>query len=478
MMFKPSQTGISRWVIVLTVMLGTTTVSLNNSALNPAIPAFMSVFSIGPVSASWIISAFMISMGMTMPLTGYFSHRFGNKVMYLCGLVFFLIGSTTGMLANNMLWVIVARCIQGIASGLMIPLSLVLIFSVYAKHERGYITGIWGAAVMLAPAVGPFIGGLLLEFSSWRMLFAMNIPVGLIGLLIGLRSLPSNHVKNNLSFDWLGFILVFSGLGLLMWVLSDLKAVGETIDSTKIAFLIASVLILVTFAKVELKKEEPLLNLRIFGNKQYTFSVIIVVAHAIGMFGCLVLIPILVQIVLGYSPMWTGFVLLCTAVSASCFVKFGGEKLDTHGPKHLVSTGLLLTGLSTMLLGRLSISSSVGLIIALMIVRGIGIGLSYIPSTTAGLNAIPESLVAQGSAMNNIFRRIISSIAVIAVAIYIEVRHQKLVKTGWAEILANHTAVSEAFLVIGILILCALPFAWFFPTKNDNEEKADSASRP
>lgn len=465
-MFNNSVINTPRWIVVLTVILGTSTVSLNNSTLNPAVPEFMSVFSIGPVYASWIISAFMISMGMTMPLTGYFSQRFGNKNMYLTGLSIFLIGSVAGMLAPNMPWVIAARCIQGIASGLMIPLSLVLIFSVYAKHERGYITGIWGATIMLVPAVGPLIGGLLLEFSSWRMLFAINIPVGVIGLLFAVKTLPSDKDTHTPPFDWLGFVLIFIGLGLLMLIISSLKSIDTMTDSTKVILLGLSIIAIVAFIIVELKKDQPLLNLHIFANKHYSFSIIIVVISAGGMFGCLILIPILIQLVLDYSPIWTGFVLLCSTISASWFVKFSGKRLDRHGPKYIVSIGILLTGLTTLLLGSLNSSISIGTIMILMIIRGMGIGLSYIPATTAGLNAVPDHLVAQCSAMNNILRRIISSITVIVVATYIESRYQQLTQLGLVESLANHAAISEVFRIMGLIILCSLPFAWYFPIQS------------
>lgn len=146
--------AVPRWLVVVNVLLGTTTVSLNNSTLNPALPAFIEVFHIGPLLATWIVAAFMVSMGMTMPLTGYLGHRLGNKPLYLLGVALFISGSLLGMLADSISQVIAARTVQGIASGLMIPLSLTLIFSVYPKQERGGITGIWGAIVMLAQRWG------------------------------------------------------------------------------------------------------------------------------------------------------------------------------------------------------------------------------------------------------------------------------------------------------------------------------------
>nr|WP_279158391.1 MFS transporter [Pseudomonas corrugata] len=169
-------------------MLGTLTVSLNNSSLNPALPAFMAAFAIGPLMATWIVAGFMTAMGMTMPLTSFLSQRLGRKRLYLWGVALFIGGSLMGAVADSIVLVIAARVVQGIASGLMIPLSLAIIFSVYAKDERGRVTGLWSAVVMLAPAVGPLCGSLLLEWFSWRSLFLMNVPIGLVASVTTMAS--------------------------------------------------------------------------------------------------------------------------------------------------------------------------------------------------------------------------------------------------------------------------------------------------
>ncbi|WP_332604916.1 DHA2 family efflux MFS transporter permease subunit [Acinetobacter sp. ESBL14] len=470
------QQDIPRWLVVLSVLLGTITVSLNNSALNPAVPEFMHVFGVGPISASWIVAAFMISMGMTMPLTGYLSQKFGNRPMYLLGLMLFIVGSLLGACANSMWSVIFARCVQGISSGLMIPLSLALIFSVYPKNERGRVTGLWGAAVMLAPAVGPLIGGILLELSSWRMLFVMNIPIGIIGLIFGLKALPKEQPSQDVSFDWLGFICITFGLGLLMFSLSQIRTLDALIDPMNALFLMISALFLLLFIIVELSKQQPLLNLRVFKIKSYSFSVVIAVAQAVGMFECLVLLPLFVQMVLGYSPIWTGLALLCTAVSASWFVNLGGKTLDRYGPRGIVTIGVFISGIATLSLGSVNNHASIWLIMSLMIARGIGIGLSYMPVTTAGLNAIPEQFIAQGAAMNNILRRVFSSVAIIIVAVYLEVRSHQITILGTSHSFAMHTAISEAFLATGLFILLTLPFAFFFPLSSEEEGFASMSS--
>ncbi len=467
---------VPRGLVLVTVLLGTLAVSLNNTALNPAIPEFMTVFGIDAVAASWVITGFMISMGMTMPVTAYLGNKFGKKRTYLFGLALFIGGSSLGALAPSMPWVIAARSIQGVAGGLMIPLSLALIFEVYPKDQRGRITGLWGMAVMLAPAAGPVVGGLLVQFFDWHALFAMNIPVGVVGGVIGIYCLPAPAARTPQKFDWQGFMLVTLGVGTLLVTLSRLNGEMGLTDPLNMVLIVAALLCLTLFVRVELGKPDPLLNLRIFAVPSYGLSVAMVIAQSIGMFGCIVLLPLLMQTVLGYGATWTGLALFATALCASAFSNLGGRLLDARGPRGVVTAGLLFSAVSTMAFGFIDERASLWWIFALMAARGIGLGLSYIPVTTAGLNAIPEHLVTQGSAINNILRRVTASVAIMLVSIYFEVRRTQLWEGGVARETGSMTAINEIFVVIGLLILLTLPLALLLPKTDRHARQAQAAT--
>ncbi len=452
-----------RWV-VFNVLLGTLTVSLSNSSLNPALPAFMSVFGIGPLLATWIVAGFMTSMGMTMPLTSFLSQRLGRKRLYLGGVALFVGASLLGAVADSISLVITARVVQGIASGLMIPLSLAIIFSVYAKPERGRVTGLWSAAVMLAPALGPLCGSLLLEWFSWRSLFLMNVPIGLLALVLGVVVLPDSEPAERQPFDLAGYLLIAAGIGLLMVSISGLRHATTLLDPLDLALLLAGLGCLAAFVRVELSRKAPLLNLRIFALRGYRLSVVIAVVQSVGMFECLVLLPLLVQVVLGYSAIWTGLALLCTAAFASLFGQMGGRILDRHGPRTVVTCGLLLTGLSTLALGLLKADAAIAVVFGLMMVRGAGLGLSYMPVTTAGLNALPEPMVTQGAAMNNISRRLVASLAIVIASLWLEWR------VGAAGEATSPAAISEVFIATGML-----PCAWRFPLHDETAEAQPGA---
>jgi EmrB/QacA subfamily drug resistance transporter len=450
-------------MVVITVLLGTTTVSLSNTTINPALPQFMAAFDVGTATASWILTGFMISMGMTMPATGFLGQRFGNKALYLIGLALFIVASGAGALSTSVSEVIAARCVQGIAGGLMIPLSLTLIFAVYPKEQRGKVTGLWGMAVMLVPAVGPAVGGWVVQWFDWRALFLVNIPAGVLGWIAALCFLPGCPREDVRSFDWRGFALVTTGIGVLLVTLSRLTEPAALYSAESVSLLAVALGCLFLFVVVELRQPHPLLSLRIFVIGNYTVSVVLVVAQSIGMFGSIVLLPLLMQNVLGHGAALTGVALCVSALCAGAFTGLGGAALDAKGPRGIVTTGLILNSLATLALGFVDAHTSLGSIFAMMMIRGVGLGLSYIPVTTAGLNSVPEHLVTQGSAMNNILRRVAASIAVVLISSGFDLRNGQLLRAGLDEATAGATAINEMFLIMGGLILLVAPLALLLP---------------
>jgi len=362
-------------------------------------------------------------------------------------------------MAPNIYWIIAARLIQGIAGGLMIPLSLPLIFSVYGKDERGRITGIWGTVVMLAPAVGPFVGGVALELASWQVLFLMNIPVGICAFIVASIGLPytEKETLDRHSFDIKGFVSASLAIGATMMWLNLLT--NENIPAAVLWSLpIIAMVAFGYFIKTEKSCLKPLLDLSLFNHSCYRISIAIATVQSIGMFVSLILVPLQLQSVMGYSPIWTGTALLCTAVSASIFVNLGGRWLDWHGPRLTVTTGLIITGLATVALGQSEANTPLWALFMLMVVRGIGLGLSYMPVTTAGLNSIPEDLLTQGAAMNNISRRVVSSAGVVVASVYLEWQRH-------SSDLSETSTINDVFIVTGILIFALLPLAMQLPSK-------------
>lgn len=459
-----------KWLVVITVLLGTFTVILNNSMLNPVLPHFMNIFNTDAVTVGWILTIFMVAMGIVMPLTGYLGDKYGKKNLYILGLFIFIIGSTLGTFAWNIESLILFRAIQGLACGIMMPLSMALIFEVFPKNERGTAIGIYGVSAMVAPTVGPTVGGIITEMASWHYIFLFNIPFGIFGLIFATLFLKSSEKKKGIRFDKVGFVTVTIGIGAILYALGRISEVNDIFRISNVILLTVGTLSLIVFVKHENRVEQPLLNLSVFRIKTFSISVWITAISSIGIFATIFLIPLLIQNVFAGSVIMTGLVFLPHALISGLFMSIGGRLLDRNGPRGVVTIGLIILSVTTLLLSFLSLSSPVWVIVLLMIFRGMGMGLCNIPATTAGMNAIPEQMIAQGSAMTNVVRQMSSSMGVVFISIYYEVRKSQIFANGLIETQATLSAINEAFFIVGILTALTIPFGFFLESvKNDNK---------
>lgn len=453
---------LSQRCVMLSVMLGTGTVSLNNSSFNPAIPQLMQDFQLGEAAVSWVVVIFLLTMSLSLLLTGFLSQRFGQRPLYLSALSIFMLSSVCGAFATDFEMVLTIRALQGGSSGLMIPLSLGIIFSVIPQHQRGAATGLWGAMIMLTLACGPIIGALMLVGFSWQALFLLNVPLALVALVIGWLYLPKQPVTHSLKFDWFGFGLLAVAIISLLLGLSTIKQLTDFSQTSFWGLLGLSSLSTCGFIWLSRKKTSTILAWSLFQSREFNYSLIISIVHTVGLFISLLLIPLMVQNTLKLSPIWTGILLMSSALTTSLCSKRAGKYLDQHGAKQLISFGLLLTAIAFVGLG-LAASLSIMLLMLCMIIHGLGFGLSYMPVTTAGLNHLPDpELVTHGAAINNLFRRLCSAVAVVMAALYLQIRTQHFLLNHELP-LAQLYAIRELFFFCAGITLLALPYAWKLP---------------
>ncbi|RLZ09512.1 DHA2 family efflux MFS transporter permease subunit [Acinetobacter sp. 2JN-4] len=467
---QPIRLEIQRYVL-LTVMLGTGTVSLNNSSFNPAIPQLMQYFQIGEIWASWVLVAFLLSMSISLPLAGFFSQRFGKRKTYLLALFGFALASAFGGLLNQFESVLVARALQGFCSGLMIPLSLGLIFSVTPSEQRGSTTGLWGAMIMLTLAIGPMLGALVLVWLDWQALFFINLPIACIALILGYIYLPKEKADLKQQFDWMGFIYLSISMVLLLGTLSQLHQVEDLYRPIYWLLLGVSALTFWQFIGLQKRKIKPLIEPTLFASKGFRFSLMICIVQTVGLFVGMLLIPLWIQQSLKLSPLWTGFALMSSALVTGLCSQPAGKFLDRYGAAKLMTLGLLITAISFALLAWAP-SQNVWFIIFCMVLHGLGMGLSYMLSTTAGLNSLAQQqqhLVTQAAALNNLFRRIFAAVAVVLAALYLQLR-QDLFQISTYPDVDSFKGIQEIFICCSLLILCALPYAWRFPDQHKIHE--------
>ena len=446
-----------KWLVVISVLLGAFTMILNNSMMNPALPYFRKIFDADEVSVSWVLTIFMVAMGMAMPLTGYFSEKIGKKNLFIMGLSVFITGSLLGSLSWDLGSIIFFRAVQGAAGGVMIPLAMALIFEVFPKYERGKAMGVYGIAAMVAPAIGPTLGGLIVDHFHWRWLFLANVPTGLIGLVMSVRYLEKPARNPDKKFDLLGFITVTLGVGSILLAFNRMQDLDQLTNPFNLFVAAFGLVCLALFVNVSKRKDDPLLELSLFRVAPFALSVWISTVGTIGLFTSIFLLPFLIQSVYGYSALVTGLVLIPSAALTGVFMNIGGRILDRKGPKAVVPFGLAITTIMMFMFFFVTVDTSLWVIVVLMALRGIGMGFTNMPSNTTGLNAVSDEFITQGSTINNVVRRMGSALGVVFISIYFQLRKMTLMDAGETRKIAEMSAINEAYLIIGIVTLLTIP---------------------
>jgi MFS transporter, DHA2 family, multidrug resistance protein len=394
--------GLYRWGVLGIIMMGTFMAILDSSIVNVALPHIMSAFGVNRDKIEWVATAFMMAMAVTMPLVAWLVNRLGHKVLYLTSLTLFTIGSALCAFAWSYDVMIISRVIQAIGGGAIQPVGMAIVADLFEPRERGKALGIWGTGIMVGPTLGPTLGGYLTDTFNWRTIFSVNIPIGIITVLIGILFMKrDNQQGKNYPFDIWGFSFLSTFLISALLALSKGQEKGWT--STYILTCLAiSVIGAVMFLAVEATVRYPILELNLFKYRNFTLSMVLAVYRAVGLFGGIFLLPIFLQNLAGYTTIQAGLWMMPGAMTVAIMMPISGRLADHYQPKWLVSIGVLLAGLSLIMYGYLDPISSAGMIIGPQIVRGIGLALMMAPLLAAALNSVPKEKIASVSSFLNI----------------------------------------------------------------------------
>ncbi len=304
---------------LIAIILGTFMVILDNTVVNVALPTLGRVLNSDLGLLQWVITAYMLAQAAVIPLSGWVSDRFGAKRVYLISLVLFTVGSVLCGLAMNAEMLIVTRVLQGLGGGMLMPIGMAVLYRLTPPERRGAILGLFGLPIMVAPALGPLLSGYLLEFADWRLIFLINVPVGILALIVGLRALPSIPAGRVVgALDSLGIVLGPLAFASLSFGVSQSTNAGWTAPST-LAGIGVGLVALVLFIWRELSIGDPVLELRVFRGRDFSLGIVTQWAAFAAMFGTFFLIPVFLQQVRGYGAFETGLYTLPIAVASAIF---------------------------------------------------------------------------------------------------------------------------------------------------------------
>ncbi|MBB6214171.1 EmrB/QacA subfamily drug resistance transporter [Anaerosolibacter carboniphilus] len=403
---------LDHWLALFVVIVGTFMAILDSSIVNIAVPKMMAVFGVSLDEVKWILTSYTLALGAIIPLTGFLGEVYGSKKVYMFALGMFTLGSLLCGFAWSNTSMIVFRIVQALGGGMIMPVGMSIIYQIIPPEERGLALGFWGISAMAAPAIGPTLGGYIIEHMDWRLIFNVNVPIGVVGVILAgilLKDTPTKPAKN---FDYIGFLSSTIGIVSILYVLGE----GSSIDWSDIKnpmLLTLGGLSLVLFVVNELTHPNPLLELRIFKIFDFTLSQCITCILTFALMGGTYVLPLFLQNLRGYTAMQTGMILFPSAIAVGIMMPISGGLFDRIGAKPVVLPGLFILGITSLKLAHLiDMNTSKEAISWILLVRGLGLGLAMMPISTAGMNAVPPQLVAKASALSNTIRQIAGALSV------------------------------------------------------------------
>jgi EmrB/QacA subfamily drug resistance transporter len=454
-----------RWLLLLSVMIGTMASIMSSTIVNVAIPAMSHHFALGQERAQWVSSGFMVAMTVSMLTTPWLLARYGYRRTYSGAVLLLMAGGILGGFANLYPLVMTARVAEGLAAGIVQPIPAIIILRAFAPHEQGRASGIFGMGVVLAPAIGPSIGGILVDLFGWRSIFFMVVPFCLASLWMSHRFVPKTAPggvaanREGAGLDWRGLLLGSAGTLCLLNGLVDLRS-GNALQSA--ALLAGAVLSLMLFIwwerRIANQGGEALMNLELFRYRQFTMGSIVAVIYGTALFGSTYLLPVYMQLGLQITASHVGTILLPAGIVLAITIALVGRLADRLPTYLLVSIGLALLALSFGLMALVKLDTGLWVLVLFGVLGRIGLGF-ILPSLNLGsMRPLDKSLIPQGASTINFLRMLGGAAGVSLCGIVLEwrlaVHGDSLTQPGTS--VARLVAFDEAFVMLAGLCLLAL----------------------
>jgi EmrB/QacA subfamily drug resistance transporter len=426
---------------LLVLIVGMFMSILDTSIVNVAIPTLQNEFGVATDDVQWVITAYTLMLGVVVPASAWLGDRFGLDRLYNVALVGFAAGSALCGLAWDLNSLVVFRILQAIPGGILPVVSLPMVYRIVPREKIGAAMGLYGLGIVVAPAIGPTLGGYLVEYVNWRLIFYINVPVGILGAVAAALVLPKFSGVPGRRFDLLGFLTIAGGLFALLLALSEGESWGWT--SYRILGLITvSALLLALFIVIELEVDDPLLDVRVFRYWAFTNSLLLISVLMVGLFGVLFFIPLFLQEVQGFGALDAGVTLLPQALVMAVLMPFAGRLYDRIGPRWPATIGVTIVAVATYLMHSLTLDTSREQLIWWLMLRAVGLGIAMMPIMTGGLAAIPTAQVNAASAFNNVAQRTSAALG-LAVLTAIFTKQSAEQVAGRAALLPSDTAISH-----------------------------------
>lgn len=416
------KTKVNPYIVALAVLLPSFLSLAASSATNVSQPHIAGFYGATQYETNTVITCYIISGGLMLPVTGYLVRTIGKKLLMYYSIWVFCLGCLLCLLAPNLQALIAARIIQGIGSGCILPLCQAILLEVFPPEQRGVAMGLFGVAAMFSPLAGPFMGGYLTDNYSWQWIFIMNIPLCMISFLLVKLFVPSDKpekLKYNKKFDYVGYISIVVAMACMQIVL-DKGQQFNWFDTTWICWLTGiCIFSFVLFYVWELEYKYPVIDIRVFKDRNFLFGTIASSFINVMIYSTLLLVPMFVQSLLGYSPSMSGLTMFPRAVICLVGLIVVGEISRFVDSRHLASIGLIIIAVSMLMLTQMNTTSSMESIILPNILLCIGVPTAFVPITALSFQTLPANKNADAAALHALFKNIVTAIATSVSATFI-----------------------------------------------------------
>lgn len=401
--------GVSRGKILAALLFGMFIAILNQTLLNVALPKINTEFNISASTGQWLMTGFMLVNGILIPITAYLFNKYSYRKLFLVALVLFTIGSLICAISMNFPIMMVGRVLQAIGAGVLMPLGSIVIITIYPPEKRGDAMGTMGIAMILAPAIGPTLSGYIVQNYHWNVMFYGMFIIGILAILVGFVWFKLYQYTTNPKADIPGIIFSTIGFGALLYGFSEAGNKGWGSVEIETMFAIG-IIFIILFVIRELRMKAPMLNLEVLKFPTFTLTTVINMVVMLSLYGGMILLPIYLQNLRGFSALDSGLLLLPGSLIMGLLGPFAGKLLDTIGLKPLAIFGIAVMTYATWELTKLNMDTPYMTIMGIYVLRSFGMAFIMMPMVTAAINALPGRLASHGNAFLNTMRQLAGSI--------------------------------------------------------------------
>lgn len=440
---------------------------LNQTLLATALPHIMKDFNINQSTVQWLQSIFMLVNGIMIPITAFLIGKFTTRKLFLTAMGTFATGTLIAAFSPNFSFLMVGRVLQGAGAGIMMPLLQTIMFLIFPISQRGKAMGMFGLVIAFAPAIGPSLSGYLVDNFPWRSVFYVVIPIAVVIIIAAYFLLKNITEQTNPRMDYMSIVLSTLGFGGILYGFSVAGNLGWLSPNVIISLTVGAVTLFL-FITRQLKLEEPILEFRVFKYGVFSLATGLGMIVFASMIATTIILPLFMQNLLGFNALHSGLMLLPGALVMGVMNPVTGTLFDKYGAKWLLRTGFAILTVTTFLFANLSQDTTFTYLAVLNAIRMVGIAMVMMPSTTLGLNQLPNHLISHGTAMNNTFRQISGAVGT-AVLVTITIT-----AASGNSVAGEIHGVNIAFLVAGCIAAFGLLLSFAIRDPKSKEQSMDA----